>query len=159
MTSESGIYAEGNSSTDAEHNQEKQKISNPKEKSKVLSAEEFLILAKQTPPEVEEFLAKLELETKDICAFRGEPREWKEVTSGLYRWVQDNTGLAKGWEAYIPELEERLVDDLNGALAIPFTDQDPLRIKMQHFGCKTNLIDFTWCRNVALFFACLPFGE
>ena len=40
----------------------------------------------------------------------------------------------------------------------PCADTDEMQLKllarMQHFGCKTNLIDFTRDYRVALFFAC-----
>lgn len=86
--------------------------------------------------------------------FRGETRCYPKVSSSLYRELQESspgrsetvlTGLVEAVQ------QSRLLE------AGPFApDKDELEIltELQHFGGKTNLIDFTTDCFIALFFAC-----
>ena len=110
--------------------------------------------------------------------FRGEAAamdpndEPRPVTSQLYRWVQrsyNRSGnlaldqqtlerLSSKEMEQLPVFQEKLQKTLNNMLPEPCPDdanaQQQLLARMQHFGCKTNLIDFTRNPLVALFFAC-----
>ncbi len=80
--------------------------------------------------------------------FRGEPKCYEKVTSNLYRELEAvkmkysdivdvQAEIAEGAKAYLDE-----------------TDEFKILSALQHYGGKTNLIDFTINYNVALFFAC-----
>ena len=86
--------------------------------------------------------------------YRGEPECYDEVSSSLYReWPHaermhfDIMGLQKtileGAKAYLGK-----TDDIDEA------DDIGILTELQHFGGKTNLIDFTEDYLIALFFAC-----
>ncbi len=78
----------------------------------------------------------------------------RPVTSQLYRWAQ---GMKLNMEQVcLAELECQVVDEMNGMLPEPYPEEEKsqLRSLMQHFGGKTNLIDFTHNYLVALYFAC-----
>ena len=81
--------------------------------------------------------------------FRGEPECFKHVSSSLYRQFQD-MGLGDQFNA--EEIQNGILDR-----AKAYTDEtDELQIlsQLQHYGGKTNLIDFTTNYLIALFFAC-----
>ena len=81
--------------------------------------------------------------------FRGEPEHYDRVASGLYRQYKKSI-----------EAEEFNVDVVQDEIlgeAKKFTNKnDDIEIlsELQHYGGKTNLIDFTNDYRVALFFAC-----
>ena len=80
--------------------------------------------------------------------YRGEPKDYGKVSSGLYRQYKDI------------DVENFKVEDVQKeilAKAKQFTDKtDEFEIlaELQHNGGKTNLIDFTTDYLIALFFAC-----
>ena len=82
--------------------------------------------------------------------YRGEPECYPKVSSALYRKLEESK----------IEHPERIVEQVQEAeLAeaknyIYETDQFELLTQLQHFGGKTNLIDFTTDYYIALFFAC-----
>ena len=87
--------------------------------------------------------------------FRGEPQCYDEVSSTLYRAFRD---LVFDLGAVDMEIAQREVLDH----ARSFTDRtDELEIlsELQHYGGKTNLIDFTADYLIALFFASDGFPE
>ena len=78
--------------------------------------------------------------------FRGEPQCYPEVSSGLYRELPDSL---RGQVEAVQEV--RLLE------AQRFTterDEFEILTELQHYGGKTNLIDFTADYLIALFFAC-----
>ena len=109
---------------------------------------------------------KLEAKHKDGYLFRGEPEEYKSVTSSLYR-----AGWPPGALKHVSMIEHDMVDS---CLRHCYEDakiqkwkadgilQDHALEKLseiQHFGGATNLIDFTTCPYRALFFACDKWPE
>ena len=79
--------------------------------------------------------------------YRGEQECYEEVTSNLYRKLADlNLTHLNIEEVQQKEIEEakKYIDE---------TDDFKICIKIQHFGGKTNLIDFTECDLIALLFA------
>lgn len=111
--------------------------------------------------------------------FRGETaatmdsnNEPRPVTSQLYRWVQRSytrSGhlvfdqqtpemLSSEERKQLPVFQKKLKERINNMLPEPYPGDDNAQLqllaRMQHFGCKTNLIDFTRDYLVALFFAC-----
>ena len=78
--------------------------------------------------------------------FRGEPQCYSEVSSSLYRELPDSS---RGQVEAVQEV--RLLE------AQRFTaerDEFEILTELQHYGGKTNLIDFTADYLIALFFAC-----
>ena len=81
--------------------------------------------------------------------YRGEPECYPKVSSTLYREL-------KKIQIEHPEKIVEKVQEAELAEAknyINETDQFELLTQLQHFGGKTNLIDFTTCYYTALFFA------
>ena len=80
--------------------------------------------------------------------FRGETRIHDKVPSGLYR---DTVGRMPG------SLEIEVVQQRHLEEAKKYThetDEMTILTELQHYGAKTNLIDFTTDYLIALFFAC-----
>lgn len=103
---------------------------------------------------------------KDGYLFRGEPKEYDEVTSSLYR-----AGWLPGALGHVSTIEHDMV---KACLYHCYNDTEIQALKadnalqkhaleklseMQHLGGKTNLIDFTTCYHRALFFACDKWPE
>ena len=92
-----------------------------------------------------------EIEAKSVngdCIFRGEPECYEKISSNLLRELE----AVKMKRSSIKEFQADIV-----AAAKAYTDKkDEFEIltDIQHYGGKTNLIDFTTDYNVALFFAC-----
>ena len=94
----------------------------------------------------------------------------RPVTSQLYRWVQnecnrsnhptpgilDYAPLSDKEKQRLPALQDRVLDYLNEMLLEPYAEEEKSKLlaRIQHFGGRTNLIDFTRDYLVALFFAC-----
>ena len=80
--------------------------------------------------------------------YRGEPECYCEVSSGLYRVYpgiqQEGIDIAVIQEEILERAQE---------YTVPAMDEFELLATLQHFGDKTNLIDFTTDYLVALFFA------
>lgn len=104
-----------------------------------------------------ELKEKLENLLKDIrefvgngnYIFRGEPEEYPDVSSNLYRQYEK----AAKMEHFIIE---RVQDDIleNARKHVKVYNRNELLEQLQHYGGKTNQIDFTTDYLVALFFAC-----
>ena len=86
--------------------------------------------------------------------YRGEPENYDKVSSSLYREFTDidrtelsiiytQQSILQEAKAYIGQTDD--IDE---------TDNIGLLTEIQHFGGKTNLIDFTEDYLIALFFAC-----
>ena len=82
--------------------------------------------------------------------YRGEPKHYKKVSSTLYRQYEDDI------EAEDFDIEVAQNEMLTEAKDyIHETDEGfEILTQLQHFGGKTNLIDFTTDYLIALFFAC-----
>ena len=79
--------------------------------------------------------------------YRGEPKRYEKVTSTLYRKLED----AKMLHRNIEEVQKEEVDAAK--MYTKKTDEFEILTEIQHFGGKTNLIDFTTDYCIALFFA------
>ena len=90
----------------------------------------------------------------DDYIYRGEPECYEKVSSSLYREYPHTEGIhfdivnfqrasLEEAKAYIGETDD--IDE---------TDDIGILTQLQHFGGKTNLIDFTEDYLIALFFAC-----
>ena len=80
--------------------------------------------------------------------FRGEPRFYDKVSSNLYRDYEDADPTGDD----ITDIQEAILNE-----AEAYTNQTNRReilAELQHYGGKTNLIDFTTDYLVAAFFAC-----
>lgn len=80
--------------------------------------------------------------------YRGEPEHFPKVSSSLFREYDEGQGEDLDIEA-VQEKELKDAKKHTGP-----TDDFEILTFLQHYGGKTNLIDFTTDINVALFFAC-----
>lgn len=80
--------------------------------------------------------------------YRGEPKAYPAVSSGLYRWYADIEAPAFD----IEKVQAEILEQARGYTAE--TDEFAILSQLQHHGGATNLIDFTTDFLVALFFAC-----
>lgn len=84
----------------------------------------------------------------DACLFRGEPECYPVVSSGLFRNSPDATN-----ETFdIGRVEQEMLESARQYTTL--TDDREILTEIQHFGGKTNLVDFTEDYLIALFFAC-----
>ena len=82
--------------------------------------------------------------------FRGEPERFEKVSSGLYRFcaeigMWDPADLCLRMQSMILEKAKEYLHE---------TDNFEILAQIQHYGGRTNLIDFTAKYPIALFFAC-----
>ena len=126
------------------------------------------IVKKPEKPTSEELLRRvrkiiLKIEDKSASGdyiFRGEPECYPKVSSALYRQYEEIPIDESNVEAFQNEMLIAAQEHLPGTT----TDfETPVRkpddsfetlTELQHYGGKTNLIDFTTDSRVALFFAC-----
>ena len=105
--------------------------------------------SKNKPRTVDEIIDQMKKKVVDgVYIFRGESQCYDEVSSNLYRELKK----FKVNYSDIAEVQAKIVDE-----AKCYTDKiDGFEIltEIQHYGGKTNLIDFTTDYYVALFFAC-----
>ncbi len=80
--------------------------------------------------------------------YRGEPEHYDKVSSGLYR----QHSSIQGEDVDLEAVHEEMLKDAKKYTGQ--TDEFEILAFLQHFGGKTNLIDFTEDYHVALFFAC-----
>lgn len=80
--------------------------------------------------------------------FRGEPESYPRVSSSLYRVFEKNITA----EQFDIEIVQKEI--LDKAKQFSHGTDGEILTELQHFGGKTNLIDFTTDYNIALFFAC-----
>ena len=86
------------------------------------------------------------------CIYRGEDKDYDKVSSSYYRWAFEDTGIN------VLGFYRGFVDKAFKAYTLPGAykyEKDQPESKIQHYGGKTNLIDFTDDPRVALFFACI----
>jgi len=81
--------------------------------------------------------------------YRGEAEQHEKIASGLYRKYKDEI-QAKEFDIQIAQ--EEILEQVKAYT--DFTDETDMLTELQHYGGKTNLIDFTTDYLIALFFAC-----
>ena len=87
--------------------------------------------------------------------YRGEPKCRRKVSSGLYRKYSENGAenlVNKILQKAIEAVQDKMLDAVSRFTSQD--DNDEILAELQHYGGKTNLIDFTTDCLVALFFAC-----
>ena len=107
------------------------------------------------PRTVNDILQKIE-EKADTgeYIYRGESKHFETVSSNLYRVFLEHEDFDVTPEHFDVEIvQKRMLEDAKKYLRRTSSDCE-LLVEMQHYGGKTNLIDFTTDRFVALFFAC-----
>ena len=104
--------------------------------------------------EIQQFLENLLSKAAgDEYVFRGEPAHYEHVSSGLYRKLD---GADVSFVDRIVEIEQGIVEALKFYANLSERSDDAALSELQHYGGKTNLIDFSRDCLVALFFACAP---
>ena len=86
--------------------------------------------------------------------YRGEPQKYKKISSAFYRKYEDEIE-AEAFKLQIAQ--EEMLKQVKEYT--DFTDETDVLTELQHYGGKTNLIDFTTDYLIALFFACDGFFE
>lgn len=83
--------------------------------------------------------------------FRGEPKHYCKVSSGLYREFKH----IRNEEFHLDYVQAEILEEAT-KFAPELSNHSPSNIfaRLQHYGFKTNFIDFTSDFLVALFFAC-----
>ena len=86
------------------------------------------------------------------CVYRGETECFGEVSSGLYREYRDLVNSGVPFRA----IEEEETRQAAAYIKAEVSDGNEIEIlsSVQHYGGKTNLVDFTTDFNIALLFAC-----
>ena len=107
------------------------------------------------PNTVDDILRKIEAKADTgEYLFRGESKHFETVSSNLYRVFLEHKDFDVEAEQFdIEMVQKRMLEDAKKYLRRTGTDCD-LLVEIQHYGGKTNLIDFTTDCFVALFFAC-----
>ena len=97
--------------------------------------------------ELTDLLSQIHLLAEERAIYRGEAKCHEQVSSGLYRKLQD-LGVP---ELDVMEVQKHQLKEAHNYESIE--DDEELLTTIQHLGGKTNLIDFTKDLNIALFFA------
>ena len=85
---------------------------------------------------------------QDACLYRGESECYPEVSSGLFRECCPDSAN----EAFdITRVEDEMLADARRYTTLEGDEE--ILTEIQHFGGKTNLVDFTEDYLIALFFA------
>ena len=88
------------------------------------------------------------------CIFRGESIIYPgPISSSLYRQLKREKVTAKNIQGLLKERQKELIERLRSRTTRIGGDLEKL-MASQHYGAKTNLLDFTENVFVALFFAC-----
>ena len=101
--------------------------------------------------EIEETVieSKLRYQDWDGCLYRGQPKWYDQISSSLYRKhkfaIDHNQRKIKDIESEVLEEAKKYTHE---------TDEFEIFTALQHFGGRTNLIDFTTDYRLAIFFAC-----
>ena len=91
----------------------------------------------------------LEKSSQGEYIYRGEPRHFPKISSTLYRQYEKEIDT----EFFDIEIAQKeMLETVRGYTA--FTDHTDILTELQHYGGKTNLIDFSTDYLIALFFAC-----
>lgn len=81
--------------------------------------------------------------------YRGEPECYCKISSTLYRQYEGRIETA---HFKIEDAQKEMLEQVK--IYTSFSDETDILTELQHFGGKTNLIDFTCDYLIALFFAC-----
>jgi len=96
-----------------------------------------------------EIIGKItKISAEDDYIYRGEPECYEKVSSNLWRELEE----AKALHLDIESVQKAELE--KAKRYIKKTDEFEILTEIQHFGGKTNLIDFTTDYLIALFFAC-----
>ena len=95
--------------------------------------------------------------------FRGENKHYDDISSTLYRFHEDifKKDILKNDQSQsqiMSEIQDTIIDDVRSRFKIGTQDEDILS-ELQHYGGKTNFIDFSHDVYIALFFACHGDGD
>ena len=91
----------------------------------------------------------IEKSSQGDCIYRGEPKHFPKISSTFYRQYEKEIDT----EHFDFEIAQKeMLEIVKGYTA--FTDDTDILIELQHYGGKTNLIDFTTDFLIAMFFAC-----
>ena len=91
--------------------------------------------------------------------YRGESRHFETVSSNLYRVFLEHKDFdIEAEQLDIEVVQKGMLEEAKKYLRRTNSDCE-LLVAMQHYGGKTNLIDFTTDCFVALFFACEQFAS
>ena len=102
--------------------------------------------------EIRQFLDDLfSKAASDEYIFRGEPAHYAKVSSGLYRLLESTS---VSFVDKVVEIEQSMVEAAKSYANLSERSDGAVLSELQHFGGKTNLIDFSRDCLVALFFAC-----
>lgn len=93
----------------------------------------------------------VEKSTNGNCIYRGESEHYDKVSSALYRLSPD--GFDSG-DLNLESLQEEILINARNHIHDYEKGDFELLTELQHYGSKTNLIDFTTDYHIALFFAC-----
>lgn len=105
---------------------------------------------KSSSSKVQELLGEIvEKSSQGEYIYRGEPDCFPKISSTLYRQYEDRIDT----DHYDIEIAQKEMLEQVRAYA-SFEDETDILAELQHFGGKTNLIDFTLDFLIALFFAC-----
>ena len=112
------------------------------------------------PSTVDEILRKIEDKTDPSeYIYRGESKHFETVSSNLYRVFLEHKDFdIEAEQLDIEIVQQEMLDEAKKYLRRTSSDCE-LLVEMQHYGGKTNLIDFTTNCFVALFFACEQFAS
>ena len=101
------------------------------------------------PHTVEDIISAIQEKSADGgYIFRGESECYKRISSNLFRELD----AINAQYSNIKKIEADIVAEAKAYT--DKTDDSKIRDDLQHYGGKTNLIDFTTDYNVALFFTC-----
>ena len=104
---------------------------------------------KTEPNRILEIIGKIvKISAEGDYIYRGEPECYERVSSNLWRELNRLNLL----DLDVEEIQKREIDETKRY--IDKTDEFEILVELQHFGGKTNLIDFTTDHYIALFFAC-----
>ncbi len=81
--------------------------------------------------------------------YRGEPKNYTRISSTLYRQYEETIDTE---HFDIENAQKEMLEQVRAYTS--FSDETDILTELQHFGGKTNLIDFTSDYLIALFFAC-----
>ncbi|MDE0011039.1 MAG: FRG domain-containing protein [Candidatus Poribacteria bacterium] len=112
------------------------------------------------PNRVDEILRKIEDKADPSeYIYRGESKHFETVSSNLYRVFLEHKDFdVEAEQLDIEVVQKGMLEEAKKYLRTIGSDCE-LLVEMQHYGGKTNLIDFTTDCFVALFFACEQFAS
>ena len=102
-------------------------------------------------PAIAELIREIEEKSADAeYIYRGEPKDYGKISSSLFRDYTEEINT-EGFD--MEKVQEEILSEAKKHTDENKTDTQILS-ELQHYGGKTNLIDFTTDYRIALFFAC-----